>query len=152
MPNPRMFQIQEIPAHPGSVSGAGVRREAKVCKYIEVTTCLGCKACQVARAKDLFLGDCPERRAIFEYRSADVVRPDYSALGRGPAGNELLPVAILARLMSASRDSRLTGAGSSKPGSASRTGVRVYERFHFPGFERTHERDAELLMKRVCAI
>ena len=48
MPNPRTFQIQEISAHPGPVPGAGARREAEVCKYIDVTTCIGCKACEVA--------------------------------------------------------------------------------------------------------
>ena len=28
--------------------GAGVQREEEVCKYIDVTTCIGCKACEVA--------------------------------------------------------------------------------------------------------
>jgi formate dehydrogenase iron-sulfur subunit len=48
MSNPRIFQIQEISAHHGPVPGAGTRREADVCKYIDVTTCIGCKACEVA--------------------------------------------------------------------------------------------------------
>src|SRR2546429_3474671 len=28
--------------------GRGVQREEEVCKYIDVTTCIGCKACEVA--------------------------------------------------------------------------------------------------------
>src|SRR5881227_4451494 len=48
MSNPQTFQIQEISAHPGPVPGAGTRREEEVCKYIDVTTCIGCKACEVA--------------------------------------------------------------------------------------------------------
>ena len=48
MPNPRTFQIQEISAHPGPVPGFDTRREEPVCKYIDVTTCIGCKACEVA--------------------------------------------------------------------------------------------------------
>ena len=48
MANPRTFQIQEISAHPGPVPGRGTRREDQVCKYIDVSTCIGCKACEVA--------------------------------------------------------------------------------------------------------
>lgn len=44
MSNPRTFQIQEISAHPGTIPGKGTRREEEVCKYIDVTTCIGCKA------------------------------------------------------------------------------------------------------------
>ena len=32
----------------GRVPGQGVQREEEVCKYIDVTTCIGCKACEVA--------------------------------------------------------------------------------------------------------
>src|SRR5690349_6362980 len=48
MANPRTFQIQEISAHTGPVPGRGTRREEQVCKYIDVSTCIGCKACEVA--------------------------------------------------------------------------------------------------------
>jgi len=48
MANPRTFQIQEISAHTGPVPGRGMRREEQVCKYIDVSTCIGCKACEVA--------------------------------------------------------------------------------------------------------
>src|SRR5687768_1357300 len=45
---PRTMQIQEISAHPGTVPGHGTQRAVEVCKYIDVTTCIGCKACEVA--------------------------------------------------------------------------------------------------------
>jgi formate dehydrogenase iron-sulfur subunit len=48
MSNPQTFQIQEISAHPGPVPGQGTQRAEEVCKYIDVTTCIGCKACEVA--------------------------------------------------------------------------------------------------------
>ncbi|HEU4871259.1 MAG TPA: formate dehydrogenase subunit beta [Pyrinomonadaceae bacterium] len=48
MSNPRTMQIQEISAHPGPVPGRGTQRAPEVCKYIDVTTCIGCKACEVA--------------------------------------------------------------------------------------------------------
>src|SRR5881392_3534129 len=43
-----MLQIRAISAHPDGVPGRGVQREEEVCKYIDVTTCIGCKACEVA--------------------------------------------------------------------------------------------------------
>ncbi len=42
------FEIRAISGHAGSVPGAGVRREFEVCKLIDTTTCIGCKACEVA--------------------------------------------------------------------------------------------------------
>src|SRR6266508_3181124 len=42
------LQIKAISGHSGSVPGAGVQREDEVCKYVDVTTCIGCKACEVA--------------------------------------------------------------------------------------------------------
>ena len=42
------LQIRAISGHSGSVPGAGVQRGEDVCKYIDVTTCIGCKACEVA--------------------------------------------------------------------------------------------------------
>src|SRR5436305_14196244 len=42
------LQIKLISGHTGSVPGRGVQRENEVCKYIDVTTCIGCKACEVA--------------------------------------------------------------------------------------------------------
>ena len=43
-----ILQIKAISGHSGGVPGAGVQREEEVCKYIDVTTCIGCKACEVA--------------------------------------------------------------------------------------------------------
>src|SRR5450756_674781 len=42
------LRIQQISAHPGPVPGEGVQRQDKVCKLIDTTTCIGCKACEVA--------------------------------------------------------------------------------------------------------
>jgi formate dehydrogenase beta subunit len=42
------LQIKAISGHSGTVPGKGVQREEEVCKYIDVTTCIGCKACEVA--------------------------------------------------------------------------------------------------------
>ena len=42
------LQIQAISGHPDGIPGRGAHREEEVCKYIDVTTCIGCKACEVA--------------------------------------------------------------------------------------------------------
>src|SRR3981081_3988674 len=42
------LEISRISGHPGPVPGAGVKREEQVCKLIDTTTCIGCKACEVA--------------------------------------------------------------------------------------------------------
>ena len=42
------LEIRAISGHPGTVPGAGVTRESEVCKLIDVSTCIGCKACEVA--------------------------------------------------------------------------------------------------------
>ena len=63
MSNPQTFQIQEISAHPGTVPGKGTRREEEVCKYIDVTTCIGCKACEVACVE---WNDHPFRETTFD--------------------------------------------------------------------------------------
>src|SRR6266508_464057 len=42
------LQIKAISGHSGSVPGAGVQREDEVCMLVDVTTCIGCKACEVA--------------------------------------------------------------------------------------------------------
>ena len=41
-------RIQKISAHAGPVPGAGTAREETVAKLIDVTTCIGCRACEVA--------------------------------------------------------------------------------------------------------
>src|SRR5882762_7767218 len=42
------LQIRAISGHSGPVPGRGAQREEDVCKYVDVTTCIGCKACEVA--------------------------------------------------------------------------------------------------------
>jgi formate dehydrogenase beta subunit len=44
------LQIKAISGHAGPVPGRGAQREEAggVCKLIDVTTCIGCKACEVA--------------------------------------------------------------------------------------------------------
>jgi formate dehydrogenase beta subunit len=44
----KTLQIRAISGHPGSVPGEGVQREVGVCKLMDTTTCIGCKACEVA--------------------------------------------------------------------------------------------------------
>src|ERR1700726_231585 len=40
--------IRRISAHPGPAPGENVERDELVCKLIDTTTCIGCKACEVA--------------------------------------------------------------------------------------------------------
>ncbi len=42
------LRIQKISGHSGPVPGEGTQREYTVCKLIDTTTCIGCKACEVA--------------------------------------------------------------------------------------------------------
>src|SRR5262252_11158596 len=42
------LRIQQISGHPGPVPGEGTQRQPEVCKLIDTTTCIGCKACEVA--------------------------------------------------------------------------------------------------------
>ena len=48
MSDERVLQIRAISGHPGSVPGKGMQRELEVCKLMDTTTCIGCKACEVA--------------------------------------------------------------------------------------------------------
>jgi formate dehydrogenase beta subunit len=47
MPNEAM-EIKAISGHAGTVPGGNVSRDYDVCKLIDTTTCIGCKACEVA--------------------------------------------------------------------------------------------------------
>jgi formate dehydrogenase iron-sulfur subunit len=42
------LQIKAISGHAGTVPGKNTSRDYDVCKLIDVTTCIGCKACEVA--------------------------------------------------------------------------------------------------------
>src|SRR3974390_1723443 len=48
MADRKTLQIQQISAHPGPIAGKGMAREPELCKLIDTTTCIGCKACEVA--------------------------------------------------------------------------------------------------------
>ncbi len=48
MPDRKTLQIQKISGHSGPVAGAGTQRGLQVCKLVDTTTCIGCKACEVA--------------------------------------------------------------------------------------------------------
>ena len=57
------LRIQKMSGHAGPVPGAGTQRELQVCKLIDVTTCIGCKACEVAC---LEWNGLPYRETLFE--------------------------------------------------------------------------------------
>src|SRR5260370_7232275 len=40
--------IQKMSGHAGPVPGESTQREYAVCKLVDTTTCIGCKACEVA--------------------------------------------------------------------------------------------------------
>ncbi|HVZ18620.1 MAG TPA: 4Fe-4S dicluster domain-containing protein [Terriglobales bacterium] len=48
MSDRKMLQIQRISGHPGPVPGKGTQRQQTLCKLVDTTTCIGCKACEVA--------------------------------------------------------------------------------------------------------
>ncbi len=48
MSDRRVLQTDQISGHPGPVAGMGTQRDLEVCKLIDTTTCIGCKACEVA--------------------------------------------------------------------------------------------------------
>lgn len=41
-------ELVRISGHAGSVPGVGLNREYQVCKMVDTSTCIGCKACEVA--------------------------------------------------------------------------------------------------------
>ena len=63
MSDPRTLQIQEISGHAGPVAGQGTQRAVEVAKYVDVTTCIGCKACEVACVE---WNDHPFRETVFD--------------------------------------------------------------------------------------
>ena len=48
MADRKTLQTEMISAHPGPVFGHGVQRDLEVCKLVDTTICIGCKACEVA--------------------------------------------------------------------------------------------------------
>jgi formate dehydrogenase iron-sulfur subunit len=59
----RTLQIKAISGHPGPVAGHGARREVEVAKLVDVTICIGCKACEVACVE---WNDHPFRETVFD--------------------------------------------------------------------------------------
>ena len=59
---PANLRIQKISGHSGPVPGEGTQRQQQVCKLIDTTTCIGCKACEVAC---LEWNDLPFRETTF---------------------------------------------------------------------------------------
>jgi formate dehydrogenase iron-sulfur subunit len=43
-----LMEIKAISGHRGGTPGSGVSRDYDVCKLVDTTTCIGCKACEVA--------------------------------------------------------------------------------------------------------
>ena len=41
-------EIVRISGHAGAAPGAGLNHEFQICKLVDTTTCIGCKACEVA--------------------------------------------------------------------------------------------------------
>ena len=48
MADRKSLQADQISGHTGPSQGYGVQRDLEVCKLIDTTTCIGCKACEVA--------------------------------------------------------------------------------------------------------
>src|SRR6478752_4462485 len=42
------LEVRRISGHAGTIPGAGLKRDLEVAKLIDTTTCIGCKACEVA--------------------------------------------------------------------------------------------------------
>jgi len=57
------LQIKQISGHASTPAGAGVQREEEICKYVDTTTCIGCKACEVACVE---WNDMPFRETTFD--------------------------------------------------------------------------------------
>jgi formate dehydrogenase beta subunit len=59
----RTLEIKAISAHPGTIPGRGAKRELEIAKLVDVTTCIGCKACEVACVE---WNDHPFRETVFD--------------------------------------------------------------------------------------
>ncbi len=59
----RTFQITQISGHIGRPPGSGATREVEVCKLVDTTICIGCKACEVACVE---WNDHPFRPTVFD--------------------------------------------------------------------------------------
>ena len=48
MSDRKTLQAEKISGHSGASPGLGMQRDFEVCKLVDTTTCIGCKACEVA--------------------------------------------------------------------------------------------------------
>ncbi len=60
---PGNLRVQAISGHAGAAPGSGAQRQERVAKLIDTTTCIGCKACEVAC---LEWNDLPFRHTTFD--------------------------------------------------------------------------------------
>jgi ferredoxin len=51
MADRKALQAEMISGHSGPSPGHGMQRDLEVCKLVDTTTCIGCKACEVACAE-----------------------------------------------------------------------------------------------------
>ena len=51
MADRKALQAEMISGHSGPSPGLGMQRDLEVCKLVDTTTCIGCKACEVACAE-----------------------------------------------------------------------------------------------------
>jgi len=51
MADRKALQAEMISGHSGASPGLGMQRDLEVCKLVDTTTCIGCKACEVACAE-----------------------------------------------------------------------------------------------------
>ncbi|HKW64032.1 MAG TPA: 4Fe-4S dicluster domain-containing protein, partial [Candidatus Acidoferrum sp.] len=70
------LRVQKISGHAGSVPGKDTQREYTVCKLIDTTTCIGCKACEVACME---WNDLPFGKTVFDntYQTMPETRWNY---------------------------------------------------------------------------
>ena len=63
MSDRKTLQIKQISGHSGPAPGFDVQRDYEVCKLVDTTTCIGCKACEVACVE---WNDMPFSPTVFE--------------------------------------------------------------------------------------
>ena len=72
---PANLRIQKISGHAGTVPGTGTQRQETVAKLIDTTTCIGCKACEVACME---WNDLPFRETTFNNSYQTMPRTEWN--------------------------------------------------------------------------
>ena len=78
------LRIQAISGHAGPVPGEGTQRQPRVAKLIDTTTCIGCKACEVACME---WNDLPFRETVFRQHLPDHARDGVELAGKAAPAN-----------------------------------------------------------------